>query len=39
MPEDDKHEPTERDARVHVAEQFVALPELDVNEAVEEDIA
>ena len=39
MPEHDEHKPPEGNRGVHETEEFVALPELDVNQTVEEDVA
>ena len=38
VPQHDEHEPAEGDARMHVAQDLVSLPQLHVDEAVQEDI-
>ena len=39
MPYDNQHEPAEGDGGMHEAEQRLALPQLHVNQAVQEDVA
>ena len=38
VPQHDQHEPAEGDAGMHIAQDLVALPQLDVDQAVEEDV-